>query len=108
MTTYAQISERTAGLWTEFGLNFATRLFGAEALADLPRFQKGKNKGKIKAVLRWRKVERGGWVSRGASYYDDTPNGHVENRVGKIIEAELRESAWPEPYGALIKSLPAS
>ncbi len=99
MTNYAQISERNAGLWTDFGLSFAQRLFGDDALAELPRFTRGKNKGKIKAVIVWRKIDRGGWVKE----HDE--HGHVESRVGKIVAAAIHECAWPEPFGAVIKTL---
>lgn len=59
--TTAQVVRRTAALAEDFGLDYATRLFGSEALADLPRYQRGKNTGKLKGTLVWIKAERGGW-----------------------------------------------
>lgn len=87
MTNHAQISERWAGLWTPFGLEFAQRRFPAEVLDAIPRYVRGKHKGAPKAVIVWEKVERGGWVGRGAD--DNGPVGRVETRKGKIIRCAL-------------------
>jgi hypothetical protein len=57
----ATITTRTASLASEFGLEYATRLFGADTLAQLPRYVRGKNAGKLKGSLRWEKCEVGGW-----------------------------------------------
>jgi hypothetical protein len=60
-TTRARLVTRSAALADDFGLSYATRLFGAEALADLPRFSRGKNAGKLKGYITWVKAESGGW-----------------------------------------------
>ncbi len=95
MTHYATITKRHAGLWTDFGEDFARRHFDAATLDALPRFVRGKNKGRIKAVIVWGKVERGGWVK-------NCLGGHVERRVGKAIDITLRKADWPNDYGSLI------
>ena len=104
MTNRAIIADRYAGLWTQFGLEFASRRFPADVIAALPRYQRGKRKGHPKAVIVWEKVERGGWASDGASFGDGA-NGHVERRVGQIIRVALYGvGPWGSdlPYQGLI------
>jgi hypothetical protein len=48
--TYAMLETKSADLATEFGLDWATKLFGAEAIASLPVRTSGKNKGKPKGA----------------------------------------------------------
>jgi hypothetical protein len=57
----ANLETRSAPLSEEFGRDYATRLFGAEALADLPRYTRGPKKGQPKAWLRWYRATSGGW-----------------------------------------------
>lgn len=63
MVTRARFSIRSAALADDFGLDWATKLFGAEALAELPRFVRGPKNGKLKGFVCWLKVEPGcgGW-----------------------------------------------
>ncbi len=85
MTVRASYGFGDAWLGKEFGLNLASKYFDKAIIDALPRNVKGKYAGQHKASIRWVKVERGGWVK-------DAPgegNGHVENRVGKIIGMEL-------------------
>lgn len=89
MTTYAQINMRSAFLWTDFGLQMAQRYFTPEELAKLPRFVRGKRAGHIKGQITWCKVESGGWVN-------DQGGGHVENRIGKVIDCQLQTAEWGE------------
>ncbi len=63
MTVRAKISRHTAPLFSEFGLTYATKLFGQETIDDLPRYVRGPKKGQIKAWLVWQKAESGGWLS---------------------------------------------
>jgi hypothetical protein len=84
MTNYAQIEQRTAFLHTEFGEELARRWFGDESVNALPRYKRGKHKGKIKGAVTWSKVLRGGWVRDGLY-------GYVENRVGHVFERKLHE-----------------
>lgn len=58
---YAQLETCNADLATDFGLEWATKLFGAEAIASLPVRASGKNKGKPKGFVIWRKALTGGW-----------------------------------------------
>lgn len=61
MTVRAAIRTRNAPLWEEFGLEYATRLFGQETIDSLPRYVRGPKAGKINAWISWDKVEKGGW-----------------------------------------------
>lgn len=85
---YARVERKQAFLFLgEFGLEFATKKFGPAAIAALPKFKKGKNVGKPKAMVTWQKVERGGWVR-------ELGAGHVESRVGQIVSIEIREAKF--------------
>ena len=100
MTNYAVIDAREARLSEDFGEEFARRRFGDAAVDALPKFVRGKNKGRTKGWVSWKKVVCGGWV-RNLSYGD---GGYVENRAGQIIEVTLSEydpDRWQEP-GELI------
>ena len=55
------LETRTARLTEAFGLEYATRLFGEEAVASLPLLKAGKHKGKAKGWLIWRKALEGGY-----------------------------------------------
>jgi len=89
MTNYAEIATRSAWLWTDFGAEYAARIVPADMLDGLPRYVRGQKKGKIKDhKIIWRKVERGGW---------DSERGVAENRVGKVILAQLVYSPWGRP-----------
>lgn len=59
--TYAMLETKSADLATDFGLEWATKLFGAEAIASLPVRSSGKNKGAPKGFVIWRKAMIGGW-----------------------------------------------
>lgn len=65
MTTRASFSTKSAPLFDEFGLKYATKLFGEETIASLPLYVRGPKKGKIKAWLIWIKCESGGWYRGG-------------------------------------------
>ena len=58
---YARLETKSAGLETEFGLGWATKLFGHEAIASLPVRASGKNKGKPKGYVIWRKAVTAGY-----------------------------------------------
>lgn len=64
MTVRAKLTTREAPLFSEFGLAYATKLFGQETIDDLPRYQRGPKKGQIKAWLIWSKAESGGWMQQ--------------------------------------------
>jgi hypothetical protein len=89
MTNRAQIDYRTAYLSTDFGEEIARKWFGDETVDSLPRYTRGVRKGKIKGVVSWSKVVRGGWVSAGTAFGDYT--GYVERRIGRIFDRKLHE-----------------
>jgi len=53
---------RSADLATEFGLSWAIKLFGEEAIASLPIRTVGKNKGCPKGFVLWEKAATAGYV----------------------------------------------
>lgn len=57
----AHLATKSADLASEFGLDWATKLFGAEAIASLPVRAAGKNKGKPKGFVIWRKATVAGY-----------------------------------------------
>jgi hypothetical protein len=65
--TYATLETQSADLASEFGLNWATQLFGAEAIASLPIRKSGKNKGAPKGYVIWRKARTAGYSRAVAS-----------------------------------------
>jgi hypothetical protein len=78
MTNRATLTTRHAALATDFGLDYATKLFGAEALADLPRYKRGPYAGKLKGFVTWVRAETGGWSPYGVAY----PNSTVRAWIG--------------------------
>ena len=62
MVQYAKFETKFAYLSTDFGLEWTMKLFGAEVIADLPRYFRGPRAGKLKGVVEWRKVIVGGWT----------------------------------------------
>lgn len=61
MSKYAVLAPKSAGLETEFGRQWAEKLFGAEAIASLPVRTAGKNKGAPKGFVIWRKAVVAGY-----------------------------------------------
>jgi hypothetical protein len=57
-----QTTIKSADLATEFGLSWAIRLFGEEAVASLPIRSTGKNKGAPKGHVLWEKAATAGYV----------------------------------------------
>lgn len=87
MTQYARFHTQTADLTTDFGYEMAVKWFGQDIVDELPKFVKGKNKGKPKGIYEWKKVLEGGWVRA-----QGLPNGgYVEHRRGSTIERKLCE-----------------
>ena len=102
MTNYAEIATRSAWLWTEFGKDYADRVIPEKIISELPRYVRGKKKGKIKDhKIEWEKVERGGWVG-----IDRASNNGVENRVGKVIRVRLIHSPWGSPEEVVVEYEP--
>ena len=84
---HASVVTRHARLTEEFGLAYATRLFGEEAVASLPRFVRGKHAGLPKGYLHWVMAERGGW-SREA--------GGAVVRPGELVRAWIGEGPFSQ------------
>lgn len=85
----AVLVRRNASLSEPFGLDYATKLFGADVVAALPRYVRGVKAGKVKAFLIWRKAERGGW--------------HQENGRGRVVRPGLLD-AWIAPSAFSLRS----
>ena len=61
MPKYADLVRNAADLSTDFGLDWAKKLFGEEAVASLPVRASGKNKGRPKGFVVWRKASVAGY-----------------------------------------------
>jgi hypothetical protein len=84
MPAAATFRTRNAPLTEQFGIDYATRLFGAETIASLPRYQRGPKAGKINAFLSWDKCETGGWSrTHGCAY-----------RPNELVRARLTSDAF--------------
>lgn len=90
MTQRARFETRSAWLGRPFGEGFARRIFGDALIDNLPRKQRGKYVGAIKAQIEWIKCTEGGWVSGGRDHMREAPVGRVENRVGSVLFIRLR------------------
>ena len=58
--TFAKFEVRTADLSTDFGREIAEKWFPGK-VEGLPRYVRGKKKGKLKGVVSWVKITKGGW-----------------------------------------------
>lgn len=57
----AATETKSADLATDFGYAYAVRLFGQEAIDSLPVRTVGKNKGRPKGFVIWKKTTEAGW-----------------------------------------------
>lgn len=57
----ARTIHRFAALKDEFGLSYATKLFGEETIASLPVISRGPNKGKPKGYVIWLRTAEAGY-----------------------------------------------
>lgn len=92
----AKFATKSAWLGTEFGEDYARKLFGDATVDALPRYSRGKNAGKLKGKVEWLRCVEGGWVSEG---YDPTGTplcGGVERRRGVVVRAYLYGDSWDE------------
>ena len=62
---YARCETKTAYLSSDFGKEYAVRLFGQAAIDSLPQYVRGKRKGLTKGILHWTRCVEGGWDSKG-------------------------------------------
>ena len=58
-----RLETSNAALSTDFGLEWATKLFGAEAMASLPTYKIGPKKGKPQGYVIWRKAAENGYCA---------------------------------------------
>lgn len=56
-----QLENKSAALATDFGRQWAEKLFGEEAIASLPVYVRGPKKGRPKGYVIWRKALVGGY-----------------------------------------------
>jgi hypothetical protein len=96
MTLYANIATRSELLFRPESEELARRFFGDAVVDALPRFVRGKHKGAIKGMIRYDRVLKGGWVRTGNAAYGGKAPGYVEDRVGRIIKAEICTAPWGE------------
>jgi len=58
---YVRLETKSAKIASEFGRDWAIKVFGANAIDSLPKFQRGPNAGQPKGYIIWRKALSGGW-----------------------------------------------
>ena len=87
---YATLELRYADLATDFGLEWAIRLFGRKAIASLPIRTVGKNKGKPKGYVIWRKAATSGYCREVCSPL----------AVGQLADAWIGEGPY-SPRGSV-------
>jgi hypothetical protein len=89
MKTYAVLETKSADLASDFGLSWATALFGEEAIASLDVRKSGKNKGCPKGFVIWRKARNSGW----------SRDFQMVVYSGKLVDAWIgRDSQSPREY----------
>ena len=104
MPTIAKITQRYAYLSTEFGANYACKIFGlteSELEEKTGRYVRGKRKGQLKGKLVWLHCTSGGWLSKpyggGMVVKPGTRAGHkiVDSWTDEIIHSDIAEdSSW--------------
>ena len=70
---HAHISHKQAFLNSDFGLQLAMKKFEkteAEIEEIVGRYVRGKRKGELRGILKWQKVERGGWIKTAPGYME--------------------------------------
>lgn len=92
MPRYAQTTTKAARLSSEFGLTYATRLFGEEAVASIPTFQRGANTGKPKGFIKWMRTTTPGYH----------PNMGTGVGVGVTVRAWIAEFEGSGEESAMI------
>ena len=87
---YANFDKKQAYLSSDFGKEFAERIFGKEFVDSLPKFVKGKRKGKTKGEILWTRCIKGGWVKTAR----ERGEGFVETQKGKIVAIVIDIQGW--------------
>ena len=103
MWQYARIDKKRAFLCSDFGYDYAVRTFGKVFVDSLPKFVKGKNKGKTKGSIEWARCVEGGWYKTGAY----RGQGFVENQVGKVVAIVINLQPWgsSKPHYVALKGM---
>ena len=96
MTTRAKFETKVATLASDFGESYARRLFGDDAVEQLPVYVRGPKKGKRKGIVKWAKCVGGGWVGQGSHADGGGAIGYVERRSGKVLAARLILEHWDQ------------
>ena len=93
-TVPAELKTKSEPLASDHGMAIALHLFGAAALADLPRFTAGKNKGRRKGSVCWTETSTAGYC-----VYVDGPV-----KAGKVVRAWIAEIPLA-PEGAALSGM---
>lgn len=64
MANYASVEHRSAQISSEFGNEFARRVFGDAIVDALPKVSRGPRKGETKGTIQWEKCTKGGWSNK--------------------------------------------
>ena len=80
----AEYKIRKSYLSDDFGYELAVKWFGQEVVDDLPKYTKGKHEGKPMGLVKWIKVEKGGYDPMHYS-----TSGRLETRKGFILGKAL-------------------
>ena len=104
---YARIEVRTAYLSSDFGRDYALRVFDLtpdQLEAIVGRYTKGKRKGELRGMLTWQVVTKGGWIKTGGygDGYVAFPNTRFDHAIADswtcetIATPRLRNAETPE------------
>jgi len=85
----AEYKVRKSYLSDDFGYELAVKCFGQEAVDNLPKYTKGKHEGKPMGLVKWIKVEKGGYDP---VFYSNS--GRLETRKGWILGKALLKTEW--------------
>tara|TARA_R110000851_G_C12933024_1_gene551478 strand:- start:254 stop:640 length:387 start_codon:yes stop_codon:yes gene_type:complete len=85
----AEYKIRKSFLSDDFGYELAVKWFGQEVVDDLPKYTKGKHEGKPMGLVKWIKVEKGGYDPMHYS-----TSGRLETRKGFILGKALLKTSW--------------
>jgi hypothetical protein len=95
----AEFESRHVWIKYDFGYELAIKWFGQEAIDQLPKISRGKNKGRPKGLLNWIKCTKGGWVKTGP--YD----WELERATGYVAQKGITEQ-YIEIDGETVLSTP--
>ena len=85
----AEYKVRKSYLSDDFGYELAVKWFGEEMVDALPKYTKGKHEGKPMGLVKWVKVEKGGYDP---VFYSNS--GRLETRKGWILGKALLKTEW--------------